>query len=147
VASFTLRRSVAAPIEVVFDVLTDHRGTAKISAFRSSTLEREGEPPPNGVGAIRVLRLAGPPIREQVTIFDPPTLFAYKLLSGIPARSHRATVELAPQDAHTSLTYRVESFPKLPMPAAAWSAIVRPGITHLLKGIVKESERRARAES
>jgi hypothetical protein len=147
VASFTLRRSIAAPIEVVFDVLTDHRGTADISAFRSSTLEREGEPPPNGVGAIRVLRLAGPPIREQVTVFDRPTLFAYKLLSGLPARSYRGTVELAPQDTRTALSYRVDSTPKLPMPGAAWSAIVRPGISHLLKGIVKESERRARAES
>jgi hypothetical protein len=148
VASFTLRRSIAAPIEVVFEVLTDHRGTANISAFRSSTLEREGEPPPNGVGAIRKLRLAGPPIREQVTVFDPPALFAYKLLSGIPARSHRGTVELAPyEDTHTSLSYRVDSFPKLLMPGVAWSAIVRPGISHLLKGIVKESERRARAGS
>lgn len=146
-ASFKLRRSIAAPIEVVFDVLTDHRGTADISVFRSSTLEREGEPPPNGVGAIRVLRLAGPPIREQVTIFDPPTLFGYRLLSGIPARSHTARVELTQgDDTHTSLTYRVDSLPKLPMPAAAWSAIVRPGISHLLNGIVKESERRARAE-
>ena len=147
-ASFTLRRSIAAPIDVVFDVLTDHRGTANISVFRSSTLEREGEPPPNGVGAIRVLRLAGPPIREEVTVFDPPTLFAYKLLSGIPARSYRGTVELAPQeDTRTSLTYRVDTLPKLPMPGPAWSAIVRPGISHLLRGIVKESERRAREEA
>ena len=144
VASFTLRRSIAAPIDIVFEVLTDHRGAAKISALRSSTLEREGEPPPNGVGAIRVLRLAGPPIREQVTVFDPPTLFGYRLLSGMPARSHIAMVELAPQDTHTLLTYRVDSSPKLPMPAAVWSAIVRPGISHLLRGVVKESERRAR---
>lgn len=146
-ASFTLRRSIAAPIEVVFDVLTDHRGTAKISVFRSSTLEREGEPPPNGVGAIRVLRLAGPPVREQVTAFDRPTLFAYKLLSGMPAKSHTATVELMPQGTHTALSYQVDSAPKLPMPASAWLAIVRPGINHLLNGIVKEAERQARAGS
>jgi uncharacterized protein YndB with AHSA1/START domain len=82
VATFTLRASIDAPIEVVFDVLTDHRGHAKMTALRSSTLEREGEPPPNGVGAIRVLSLVGPPIRERVTAFDPPQLFAYEMLSG-----------------------------------------------------------------
>jgi Polyketide cyclase / dehydrase and lipid transport len=147
VASFTLRKSIAAPIEVVFDVLTDHRGMAKISALRSSTLESEGDPPPNGVGAIRALRLVGPPIREQVTTFDRPGMFAYELLSGLPARSYTGRVELAPHGTHTSLSYRVDTIPKLPMPAGAWTAIVRPGISHLLKGIVKESERRARAES
>jgi hypothetical protein len=56
----------------VFDVLTDHRGHAKMTALRSSTLEHEGEPAPNGVGAIRVLHLIGPPIRERVTTFDRP---------------------------------------------------------------------------
>jgi Polyketide cyclase / dehydrase and lipid transport len=147
VASFTLHKSIAAPIEVVFDVLTDHRGMARISALRSSTLEREGDPPPNGVGAIRALRLVGPAIREQVTGFDRPTLFAYKLVSGLPARTYTGTVELAPQGTHTSLSYRVDTLPKLPMPAGAWAAIVRPGIGHLLNGIVKESERRARAGS
>jgi hypothetical protein len=39
-ATFTLNSTVAAPIEVVFDVLTDHRGYAKLTPLRSSTLER-----------------------------------------------------------------------------------------------------------
>jgi hypothetical protein len=76
VATFTLRASIAAPVDVVFDVLTDHRAQADMTALRSSTLEREGEPAPNGVGAVRVLSLVGPPIREQVTAFDRPHGFA-----------------------------------------------------------------------
>jgi Polyketide cyclase / dehydrase and lipid transport len=145
VASFTLRASIAAPIEVVFDVIADHRGYANVTALRSSTLEREGEPAPNGVGAVRVLGLVGPPIREQVTAFDRPHLFAYKMLSGAPIRTHTATVELASQGARTELTWRVESIPSVPMPDAVWSAVVRLAINHLLKGVVKEAERQARA--
>ena len=88
-ASFILRASIAAPVDVVFDVLTDHRGQADMTALRSATLEREGDPPPNGVGAIRRLTLLGPPIREQVTAFEPPHRFAYKMLSGVPrAKPH-----------------------------------------------------------
>ena len=45
-ASFTFVREVAAPPEVVFDVLTDHRGYAEITPLRKSELEREGEPAP-----------------------------------------------------------------------------------------------------
>jgi hypothetical protein len=144
VASFTLHASIDAPAEIVFDVLTDHRHQANISALRSSTLEREGEPAPNGVGAIRALRLVGQPIREQVTAFDRPHLFAYKLVSGAPVRSHTANVELAAQGKRTALTYRVQSIPSLPVPDAVWSAIVRRVINHLLTGVVNEAERRSR---
>jgi uncharacterized protein YndB with AHSA1/START domain len=48
-------RRTAAPPQTVFDVLTDHRGYAEYTPLRRVELEREGDPPPNGVGAIRVL--------------------------------------------------------------------------------------------
>ena len=144
-ASFTLQSTVAAPIELVFDVLTDHRGYSKLTPLRSSTLEREGEPAPNGIGAVRVLKLAGPPIREEVTEFDAPSRFAYKMLSGAPVKSHTGTVELASSGAaSTDLVWRVDSTPSIPVPAAVWAAAVRPVINLLLRGVVKESERRAR---
>jgi uncharacterized protein YndB with AHSA1/START domain len=144
-ASFTLQSTVAAPIELVFDVLTDHRGYSKLTPLRSSTLEREGEPAPNGIGAVRVLKLAGPPIREEVTEFDAPSRFAYKMLSGAPVKSHTGTVELASSGAaSTDVVWRVDSTPSIPVPAAVWAAAVRPVINLLLRGVVKESERRAR---
>jgi Polyketide cyclase / dehydrase and lipid transport len=145
-ASFTLNSTVAAPIDVVFDVLTDHRSYAKLTPLRSSTLEREGEPAPNGVGAVRVLKLAGPPIREEVTEFDAPSRFAYKMLSGAPVKSHTGTVDLASSGAaSTSVAWRVDSTPSIPVPAAVWAAALRPVINLLLRGVVRESERRARA--
>ena len=145
-ASFTLNKEVAAPIELVFEVLTDHRAYSKLTPLRASTLEREGEPTPNGVGAVRVLKLAGPPIREEVTEFDAPSRFAYKMLSGAPVRSHTGTVDLSSSgSARTSLVWRVDSTPSIPVPAAVWAALVRPVIGTLLRGVAKESERRARA--
>jgi hypothetical protein len=57
-----LRASIHAPVDVVFDVLTDHEGKADVTAFRSSTLDRIGDPPPNRVGPIRTLTLIGRPI-------------------------------------------------------------------------------------
>jgi hypothetical protein len=117
VASFILRASIAAPIDVVFDALTDHQGQAEMTVLRSSSLERAGDPPPNGVGAIRRLTLVGPPIREQVTVFERPHRFDYKMLSGIPVQSHTATVELTPQGAVTLLTWHVDSIPKITIPS------------------------------
>ena len=63
---FVIRKTVAAKPETVFDVFTDHRGYANlVGLIRTSELEREGEPAPNGVGAIRVLHMPGATVREQ----------------------------------------------------------------------------------
>jgi uncharacterized protein YndB with AHSA1/START domain len=144
-AAFTLSATIEAPVETVFEVLTDHRGYSRITSLRSSTLEREGSPDPNGVGAIRVLALAGPPIREEVTVFERPQRFAYRALSGVPAKEHTGTVNLSSRGQTTLLTWRVDSTPKLPLPAGAWTALVKPVINQLMKGIVKESQRRTSA--
>jgi uncharacterized protein YndB with AHSA1/START domain len=143
VASFTYKRQVAAPPETVFEVLTDHRGYAKITPMRKAVLEREGEPPPNGVGAIRVLSAVGPPLREEVIAYEPSTRFSYKLLSGAPLRDHVGTVELTPQDGGTGVVYAVRTTPTLPLVGGVAVAVVKLGIRQLLNGIVKESERRA----
>lgn len=144
-ASFTYVRQVAAPPETVFDVLTDHRGYADITPMRRSELEREGEPAPNGVGAIRVLHSVGPPLREEVIAFEAPSRFSYKLLSGAPVRDHVGTVLLTPEDSGTRVTYAVRTIPTLPLVGIAVVAVVRQAIRQLLNGISTESERRAAA--
>lgn len=147
-ASFTLVREVGAPPEVVFDVLTDHRRYAEITRMRRSELEREGEPAPNGVGAIRVLHALGPPLREEVLVYEPPRRFSYKLLSGVlPVRDHVGTVELTPDGDATKVVYAVRTTPTLPLAGGAVVAAVRQGIKQLLNGIAAESERRAATRS
>lgn len=142
-ASFTLVREVNAPAEVVFEVLTDHRGYAAITPLRKAELEREGEPPPNGVGAIRVLHSVGPPLREEVLAYQPPHRFSYRLLSGAPARDHVGTVELTPSGTGTRVAYAVHTTPTVPVGGRVVVAVVKLAIKQLLNGIVAEAERRA----
>ena len=143
--SFTFVREVAASPEVVFDVLTDHRGYADITPIRKVELEREGEPAPNGVGAIRVLHSVGPPLREEVIAFQPPSRFSYRLLSGAPLRDHVGTVALEPAPAGSKVTYAVRTTSTLPVGGAAVVAAARLVVGRLLSAIVVESERRAAA--
>lgn len=142
-ASFKYVRQVAAPPEVVFDVLTDHRRYAEITPLRKAELEREGEPAPNGVGAIRVLTVAGPPMREEVLAYERPYRFAYKLLSGLPVRDHVGTVELQPSGGGTEVTYAVKTTPTIPLAGPVFMAVLKKAIRDLLGGVAKESERRA----
>lgn len=142
-ASFTLVREAKAPPEVVFDVLTDHRRYADITSMRKSVLEREGEPAPNGVGAIRVLSSVGPPLREEVIVYEPSSRFSYKMLSGAPVRDHVGTVLLEPADTGTKVTYALRTTPTVPVVGDAVVGVTKLAIKSLLNGIVAESERRA----
>jgi uncharacterized protein YndB with AHSA1/START domain len=146
-ASFRYEREVAAPPEVVFEVLTDHRRYNEITPLRRAVLEREGNPAPNGVGAIRVLSAVGPPLREEVLVYEPAKRFSYKLLSGLPVRDHVGTVELSPAGGGTKIAYAVRTTPTVPVAGFAVVAAVKQGIRQLLGGVAKESERRAAANA
>ncbi len=144
-ASFTLVREIQAQPEVVFDVLTDHRRYAEMTPLRRSELEREGDPAPNGVGAIRSLTAVGPPLREEVVAYERPGRFSYKVLSGAPIRDHLGTVVLAAEGSGTRLTYSVRMMPTVPLGGGVVVAVVKRGIEQLLNGVTAEAERRAAA--
>jgi len=142
-ATFTFVREIKAPPEVVFELLTDHRGYADLTPLRRVDLEREGDPAPNGVGAIRVLHAVGPPLREEVLAYRPPSRFSYRVLSGLPVRDHVGTVELTELGDGTQVVYAVRMNPTVPVVGGAVVAGVRQGVKQLLRGVAAEAERRA----
>lgn len=142
-ASFTLLREVAAPPEVVFDVLTDHRRYSELTPLRRSELEREGEPAPNGVGAIRVLSAVGPPMREEVIAYERPHRFSYKVLSGLPVRDHVGTASLEAAGNGTKVTYALRTTPTIPFAGGVVMLVLKRAISQLLDGVSAEAERRA----
>jgi uncharacterized protein YndB with AHSA1/START domain len=144
-ASFTIVRRIEAPPEVVFDVLTDHAAYDRITPLRRAELEREGDPAPNGVGAIRVLHSVGPPLREVVVAYERPTRFSYSVISGLPVRKHVGTVELSPRDGATEVVYAVRAEPTLPLAGGAVIAAIRAAVKRLVDGVAAESERRVTA--
>ena len=137
---FTIERRISAPIETVFAKLTDHRAYASMTPVRKSVLEREGDPAPNGVGAIRKLSLVGPPVREQVTAYDAPKHFAYTALSGLPVRNHVGDVRLEQTGSGTSMTYRVTSTPTIKGSDKAVELILKQAIGQLVNGVAKSAE-------
>jgi len=144
-ASFTIVREIAAPPETIFEVLVDHRAYSSITPLRRSELEREGEPSPNGAGAIRVLGAVGPPLREEVLTYEQPKRFSYKLLSGLPVRDHVGTVELTAHEGGTRMIYAVRTMPTVPLVGAAVVGVVKLGVKQLIDGVSAEAERRAAA--
>lgn len=141
---FTLRQTSTAPIETVFDALTDHRGIADyVWAVRRSTLDREGTPAPNGVGAVRRLAALGPPIVEEIIEYERPSRYAYELISGAPVRDHVGTVELRQEGAGTEVSWHLRSTPTIPGLDLLAGPLLKRVIGELLKGGIAAAERRS----
>jgi uncharacterized protein YndB with AHSA1/START domain len=135
--SFT--KHVKAPPELVWSILADQRGMSGWTRVRKSTLEREGDPAPNGVGAVRRLVTVGPPIREEITVFEPNKVLGYKLLSGVPASNYHGRTELKANGDGTDITWSVDYSPKFP----GLQLVISFVISDLLGALVREAARRA----
>jgi uncharacterized protein YndB with AHSA1/START domain len=139
---------VDAPREVVFDVMTDHAAYSDWGPVHKAKLEKEGDPAPNGRGAVRMLKAVplGPKIREEIIGYDAPATMSYKLLSGLPLKDHIGTITLiAANEGGTELRYHVETRPSLPVAKFVLMAIIRKAVKDLAKAIKGEAEKRAAA--
>lgn len=113
----TSQTTVAAPIETVWDKLSNHVGMSEWGPGITVTIDRPGTADPNGVGAIR--RIAspgpGPDIVEEVVTFEAPNLFGYKALSGTPFPGYAGEVRLTPAGSGTHINYSVSSTASFPL--------------------------------
>jgi uncharacterized protein YndB with AHSA1/START domain len=119
----TTDRSEAPPARV-FEVLADAPRWKDWARFSRSEYEREGDPPPHGVGAVRRFGSRVAASREEVVAYEPPHHFAYVLLSGLPVRNYRADVNLTPDGAGTRITWTSTFEPKIPGTGRIMSAFL-----------------------
>jgi len=119
----TSQTTVAAPIETVWDKLSNHVGMSTWGPGITVTMDRLGTADPDGVGAIRRIAAPGPgpDIVEEVVSFSAPNLLGYKALSGTPFPGYAGEVRLTPAGAGTHINYTVSttaSFPLVRAPLA-----------------------------
>ena len=114
VQGFEIETTIAAPPASVWELLANHRGWADWAGVREVVLRQEGDPPPNGLGAIRVLRLRGLALEEEILGFDPPKRMSYRLSAGLPIRDHAGEIELEPAGDGTALRWTVRFRPSVP---------------------------------
>jgi uncharacterized protein YndB with AHSA1/START domain len=134
----TLETTVAAPIETVWDKLSDHVGMSQWGPGITVTMDRLGTDDPNGVGAVR--RIAspgpGPDIVEEVVTFEAPHVLGYKALSGTPFPGYAGEVRLTEAGAGTHISYTISStasFPLVKAPLAVLCQVLLRFLTRASK--------------
>ncbi len=125
---------------VAWERFTDHRGWVDWAGAKEVVLRQEGDPAPNGLGAIRVLRARGLAVEEEVTAFEPPRRMGYRVVAGLPIRDHSGEVQFEPTDTGTRVVWCIRFRPLLPGtgPLARWA--LRRSLQDILRRLSKELE-------
>jgi len=133
---------IAAPVEAVFEQLTDHEAMSDWPGISRVELVEEGRPR-NGLGAVREINARGFKMQEKVVNWDPPHRLAYTICKGLPV-DHLGVVVLTPQGDGTKLTWEITIENPWPLFARALGAALKRtlpgGIAHLKRTV----EQRAR---
>jgi len=104
-----------APAEVVYRLLADGTTWPQWSSIESFALERAGDPPPEGVGAIRVFRRGRTTGRDQILELVENRRLRYASLSGLPVRDYVGEVDLEPSpDRGTTINWHASFRPSVP---------------------------------
>ena len=132
-----IQAEVAAPVEAVWSVYTDHVGWARWAGPQEVVLRQKGDPPPNGLGAIRVIRARGIAVEEEITAFEPPKRMVYRLVGGIPVvRDHEGEVVFEPFGENTRVVWRVRFRPLIPGTGWLLETVLRPQLQSILDRLV-----------
>ena len=139
-ARIVVDKTLSAPIDDVFELLSDHAGYTRFRGFTKAELLREGTPDRNGVGALR--RLVAGPLRftEEITAFERPARMDYLIREvNLPLEHDGGSIMLAPDGAGTRVHWT--SVFTMPVPvvggatAAGLAVALRQGFIRLLDDV------------
>jgi uncharacterized protein YndB with AHSA1/START domain len=120
-----------ASAEVVYGLLADGSTWPSWCSIESVEIEAAGDPPSEGVGAIRVNRRGRTTGRDQILELVPNRRLKYATLSGLPFRDYVGEVDLEPApDGGTTIRWHSSFFPKTP--GTGW--IMELGLRRFLQG-------------
>jgi uncharacterized protein YndB with AHSA1/START domain len=134
-------QAIAAPPDKVFAIYTDHVGWQDWAGVKEVVLRQTGDPPPNGLGAIRVIRARGMAIEEEITAFEPPRRLGYRLVAGAPVRDHAGEVRFEPDAAGTRVTWTVRFRPLVPGTGWLLRRVLERGLREVLTALAENASR------
>jgi uncharacterized protein YndB with AHSA1/START domain len=143
--------TIDAPIELVWDLLTDYPGYARFPKVKWARLAEPGKDHPAGVGALRELNVDGINFSERIVEFEPPHVLAYKIekSSPLPIKHDIGRMKLSERGGQTDLDWETTFALDVP--------VVGGPLTHVVKLLLERTfwkilhftkadlERRARA--
>jgi Polyketide cyclase / dehydrase and lipid transport len=141
-ASYEVTSHSCASSEALFALISDAPGWPQWAGpvVGHGSWEREGDPPPGGVGAIRKIGRWPQFGREEVVVHDPPWHHAYVIVRGQPVRNYRADVRFTPDEDGTRITWGATFEPAIPGTGPALAAVYRRLIGAFARRLARYAE-------
>jgi hypothetical protein len=138
--SIHVTRTIHAAAEPIFDLLADHANYERFRPIHASRLLREGDPPPNGIGALREIQVRPLTFEEEVTAYERPIRLDYLIVKlNVPFEHHGGSITLAPEGDGTAVDWR-SSF-AVPTPVVGrleefvWGPVLERGFRRVLEDV------------
>ncbi len=110
-----IRQSFKAPVETVFNLLSDHESFGKVLATNIKRVKDSPDENKNGVGSVRRIRsFPLPPFEETIVTFEPNALIEYVISKGSPIKDHKGRMQFSQKNGKTRLYYSIDFKPRLP---------------------------------
>jgi uncharacterized protein YndB with AHSA1/START domain len=135
-----VERRIDASPERVFELIADHANYDRFRAINKSELVREGEPPPNGVGAMRRIRVGPIRFEEEITAYEPSSRMDYLIVRlNVPFDHRGGTMRLSEEEGGTRVEW-TSTF-RIPIPLVGglqeriWAPILSRGFRRVLEDV------------
>jgi len=136
-------RTIPGPREAIFDLLADHAHYERFRGIHASKLLRQGEPPPDGLGALREIKVRPLAFHEEITVYERPTRFDYLIVKlNVPFRHDGGSIRLTPDGDSTHVDWR--SSYSVPTPVigrlqeVVWKILLLRGFRRVLEDVERE---------
>ncbi|QCH26308.1 SRPBCC family protein [Mycobacteroides salmoniphilum] len=141
-AQYTEETVFEAPREIVYELLANREGYNEFLPF-TVTLVRPGTAERQGVGAVHRIGVGPVGVKEEIVELVEGERIQYRVVGGLPVRSHVGTISLTDHPRGTTVHYSMESTPLIPVPDALMVWVLRKSMSGLVDGAQREAARRS----
>jgi uncharacterized protein YndB with AHSA1/START domain len=140
--SVHVTRTISGPPEPIFDLLADHANYDRFRPINGSELLKEGDPAPNGVGALRKVKVRPLVFEEEITAYDRPTQLDYLIVKlNAPLQHHGGTITLTPEDGATRVDWRSSFTVPTPLIGGVQELVWQPVLSRGFRRVLEDVER------
>ncbi|MYL28097.1 MULTISPECIES: SRPBCC family protein [Halomonadaceae] len=141
--TIVVERTINAPIEQVFDLLSDHANYKQFDGIRDSWLVKEGPGERNGNGAVRRIDLGAVWFEEEISNFHRPTSMDYRILRSRPPIEHESgEIRLEETEQGTRVTWTSVFRIRIPVVGRVLSPLAAKAGTKAFGSMLKAIDRR-----
>jgi uncharacterized protein YndB with AHSA1/START domain len=141
--TIVVKRTIKAPIEKVFDLLSDHANYKDFPGVKDSELVKKGKPHKNGVGAVREIDAGTAWFREEITAYERPVRLDYLITKSRPPMEHKGgSVRLEATAEGTEVTWSSTLRIRIPLIGGLVTRLVAPQLAKAFAGTLKNVDKR-----